>query len=78
MIKKLFPHRADGDYKGSKLAAALLAAFAAFAAPPFTPGLSVVHAPPGAVADKVLFPVAIVMACLSLRGPKPNGNAVSS
>lgn len=75
MIKKLFPHRADGDYKGSKLAAALLAAFAA---PPFTPGLSVVHAPPGAVADRVLLPLAVAMAYLSQRGPKPGRSAGSS
>lgn len=72
MIKKLFPRCADGDYKGSKLAAAM------FAAPLFRPGLNVVHAPPGAVADKVLLALAVAMAYLSLRGPKPNGNAVSS
>lgn len=41
-----------------------------FAVPLYTPGLVTAHTPPGAMADNILVPLALVMLVLSLREPK--------
>lgn len=48
------------------------------ASPLYTPGLATVHAPPGATADKLLLPLALIMLALSLLRPKGKRHAATA
>lgn len=48
------------------------------ASPLYTPGLATAHAPPGAVADKLLLPLALAMLALSLVRPKGKRHAAEA